>query len=763
LLLGAVVLALVAGGGGAARSAAGTGTCAAPGVSAAYAHSVRAALLAKRDVWGRRLLAAPGGPSYERASAVLAPLLYATGRGGKKLTDSGVYYLPFAFPFNVNGSRLYALHVADGSQIVTRRAGGPSVSIDVGPDGHERYGSCLARLGSSTLADGYLPILDTTYTDAAGVSYQQESFVGRLYGTISLSFVHLHVDATDAAGDTTVRLVPSPGTLLHDGNQLISHGSTRLVWSGDGSVADSTVSFEIPAGTEGDVYAAVPSGPNDGRPLQVGQRTYDTARAVVSSFWEARVDEGTVFDVPDEEVGDAERALLVQELLLAWRYSAGNPYEELSFAEAADVARVMAAYGHADVAQTILRFAMRRLPQRFTNWRAGALLVAHADLYRLARDRAFLNSETPRLAQLVRAVGRQIDESSTGLLAREPYSSDIAREVYALHGQAVVWEGLASLGRVWSLTGHPQLAARSRVLAARLHTGLVRAIARSERRAGDGSIFVPAALLAGERPYPNLALSRNGTYWNLVMPYALASGLLPPHGRVAHGVLRYLLGHGGRLVGLVRAGATRLYGQYPPAPTSGIDQVYGVNVARFLADVDQPDQLVLSLYGMLGVAMTPDTFVAGESETVTPLHGRLYRTMYQPPNGGANAAFLENLRLLLVHETRGPQAAPRGLELAFSTPRPWLADGQSIDVEDAPTSFGRVSFSISRQGDEVAGTIDPPTKPAPAFLRLRLRLPAGEHVGAVRVNGRQVAIDRRTDTIDLTGLDGHLQLEAVVK
>ena len=563
------MLALLALGGGAVRSAAGTGTCAAPGVSSAYAHSVRAALSAKHDVWGRRLLAAPGGPSYEHARAALAPLLYATGRGGKKLTDSGVYYLPFAFPFNVNGSRLFALHVADGSQIVIRRAGGPSVTVDVGPDGNERYGSCLGRLGSSTLADGYLPILDTSYTDSAGVRYDQESFVGRLFGSISLSFVHLHVDATDAAADITVRLVPSPGGLLHDGNQLLSHGSTRLVWAGDGSVADSAVSFDIPAGTEGDVYAGVPSGPNDGRLLQMGQRTYDTARAVVSSFWQARLDDGTVFDVPDEQVGDAERALLVQELLLAWRYSAGNPYEELSFAEAADVARVMAAYGHADVAQTILRFAMRRLPERFTNWRAGALLVAHADLYRLARDRPFLNDETPKLAQLVRAVGRQIDESSTGLLAREPYSSDIAREVYALHGQAVVWQGLASLGRVWSQTGHPQLAARCRVLAARLHTGLVRAIARSERRTSDGSIFVPAALLAGERPYPNLALSRKGTYWNLVMPYALASGLLPPHGRVAHGVLRYLLDHGGRLLGLVRAGATRLYGQYPPAPDVG--------------------------------------------------------------------------------------------------------------------------------------------------------------------------------------------------
>jgi hypothetical protein len=37
-----------------------------------------------------------------------------------------------------------------------------------------------------------------------------------------------------------------------------------------------------------------------------------------------------------------EHALLVQQLALAWRYSAGNHYEELSFAEALDAAEVMA-------------------------------------------------------------------------------------------------------------------------------------------------------------------------------------------------------------------------------------------------------------------------------------------------------------------------------------------------------------------------------------------------------------------------------------
>src|SRR5207247_431164 len=97
-----------------------------------------------------------------------------------------------------------------------------------------------------------------------------------------------------------------------------------------------------------------------------------------------------------------------------------------------------------------------------------------------------------------------------------------------------------------------------------------------------------------ETPYDSVVESRAGSYWNLVEPYALASGLLTK--QQADGALRYLLAHGSRLLGLVRAGAYSLYGR-APFPVSGTDEVYGVNVARFLAAEDAADQLVLSLYG----------------------------------------------------------------------------------------------------------------------------------------------------------------------
>jgi hypothetical protein len=181
-------------------------------------------------------------------------------------------------------------------------------------------------------------------------------------------------------------------------------------------------------------------------------------------------------------------------------------------------------------------------------------------------------------------------------------------------------------------------------------------------------------------------------------------------------------------------------------------------MSRFLADNSQYDQLDLSLYGMLAIGMTPGTYISGEAISLVPVEGTYYRRMYMPPNSGANASFLETLRLLLLHERRGPKGAPAGLDLAFATPRAWLTDGQEIAVRAAPTSFGPVSYTLARRGAIVEGRL---VVPAHAHVRLRLRLPAGEVLRRVLVGGVPVAANR-AGTIALGDRHGVVQVRAVV-
>lgn len=703
-------------------------TCPPIRADSGYSDRVERALRAGTDVWGNELLAAPSGPTYLRARRYLKPLLLARAPGKRPLTDSGVHYVAFAQPLGPQGAGTVALHVADGSQIAFNRIEGRTLTLFVGADGRERYGSCLARLAPPRLA-GYLPILETRYVDRQGARYVQESLAARSPPTGSLvSFVRLTIDTRRTTAAVTRVRFASRRSL----SDAVRRGGTETLhvrW-------------------------------RNGRPVRIDEAAYETARRTVVDYWERRLTEGATIVVPEKRVNDAQRNLVIQNLGLTWRYSIGNPYEQFSFPESVDVAQVMAEYGFGAVARSMLRTSLTRRPTPYPNWKMGEKLLGSASYYSLHRDRAYVDQTFPTLRGYVSALGRQVGGNGRRLLRRERYSSDIPDSVHGLHSQAVAWQGLRAIARIWAETGHASAAETARRIASRLEAGLRRAVPASQRRLRDGSLFVPVQLLDGIQPYGAVTASRLGSYWNLVMPYALASGLFPPGGAHAAGVFNYMSRHGSRLLGLVRAGAYALY-RDPVYPTSGTDQVYGINVSRFLADNDKADQLVLSLYGQLAAGMTEGTFVAGEAATVAPLERAYYRSMYLPPNGASNAAFLTTLRLLLVHETTERDGDPLGLELGFATPRAWLRAGRRILVSNVPTSFGPVAFTLESSAGSVHASVTVPERAPPRALKLRLRLPRGQRITSVTLDGRPFErFDAATGTVDLSGRRGTLDLTA---
>ena len=760
LTCAAAAAVLLAFGLGAERGSSATRTagCAPREATAAYTSFVRQAVASGKDLWGGELLRQRGGPTYAGARRFLTPLTQGMQWHGAPLTTSGAYYLPFSFPFT-SVSTGFALHAADGSEIISSRAGGPSLTVYVGSAGKERYGSCTARLEQAKLAEGYLPILQTSYRDSAGAVYHQESFGGRTYGAFGapsvISFVRLTVDTRRSGHGATVRLVPWK-LLTHSAvDRLTLGGQTRLIVSDGAQFVGGVVRYRVPPGTVQRIYLEWLNQPSAAGFVHANETTYANARAAVVKFWQEKLARGATFSVPEPAVQNAELGILTQLIAYNWRYSVGNPYEELSYAESLDAAEVAAEYGYSDVAKSIVQFALRRMklrPWRFTAFR-GARILATAALYvELTGDRAFLKAETPALDALVHRIRSRQQRSgpAKGRLAPEPLSTDLEdHDVDSVPGQVEAVQGLRALAGVWAATGYPAHAQRARALAGSIDAALRPAVRKASKRLPDGSLFVPDMLAPKQKPFGLLTASRDGSYWNLVMPYALGSGWFPPQSATSRGIVRYLLGHGSRMLGLPRTYARSVYGKEPGA---GLAQVYGLGVSRFLADEDQPDQLVLTLYGMLAAGMTTNTFVSGEAVSVLPLRGRYDRAMFMPPNNGSNASYLGTLRELLVHES------PNGLDLAFSTPRAWLAPGKTIEVANAPTRFGKVSFTLARTGTEIEGRL---VLPATRDNRLRLRVPAGERLTHV-VAGSRVIAANRSGTIDLGALHGTVLVRATV-
>ena len=205
--------------------------------------------------------------------------------------------------------------------------------------------------------------------------------------------------------------------------------------------------------------------------------------------------------------------------------------------------------------------------RRSTNWRMGARLVGFANYARLSGDTAEILRATPVLRSYVKRFERQLRASRYRLLQRERYSSDVwdarIRPPFAnrcVAGPPVHGAGVADTG--YTASRQPRLAlaqARSGTAASRYPL---------PAPTPGGALFLPVTLLDDERPYGSLTASRSGSYWNLVMPYALASAFFEPHGPKAKGILAYQRRNGSRLLGRVRAGAYGLYGASAPPTRS---------------------------------------------------------------------------------------------------------------------------------------------------------------------------------------------------
>jgi hypothetical protein len=163
--------------------------------------------------------------------------------------------------------------------------------------------------------------------------------------------------------------------------------------------------------------------------------------------------------------------------------------------------------------------------------------------------------------------------------------------------------------------------------------------------------------------------------------------------------------------------------------------------AQMLLRLDRIEEFLLFLYAHRYHGHTRGSWTAGE---VTGITGD--SALYCIP---AQQTIPLIARWMLVLEDSDEER----LYLAKGLPRQWVASGKRISIEQAPTRWGRVSFTLQTKPETgtITGEVEfAGTKP-PAELNFKLRLPLESKLRSVTVNGRPAKLGGpHGDTVIIT-------------
>jgi hypothetical protein len=689
-------------------------------------------MAAREDVWAEASLRQPNGASYEFFKDLLPPLRYAN-------TEFRHYPIVLSAPL----APVKARWISNGSAVNARankkpmwREVGLPVRFLVG-DKSEPFGADFERVDGPRYVEGYLPIVRISYT-VGKARYEQEAFASVRGPLADHGAILLRFTTRDGAGAIAAH-IDAEGPLATSEGCVRDAQGRGLVLFGEGWLWDGEKK-ELHAKLEADHGAvlAVLTQPLPQSP-RFSAADYEAERKACVETWQALLRRGTQLDIPEPLVQDAWRALVVGNYLIAvgdrMHYSAGNAYDHLYEGECGDAVRALMLLGHTDDARKMVGPLLDFQRQATRYHVAGHKLQLLTHYYWVTRDAEYLKLKENVWKPVVEFIisSRQ---KENGLLPKDNYAGDINQQVYSLNSNANCWRGLRDMAAVLDDVGDTDEAKRLAREAGSFRKAILDAVAKSEHKDVKPS-FIPMALFGDEGPHDPLTATRIGSYYDLMAPYVLGSGIFSPNSEREEWMIDYLRQHGGLAMGMIRS--TPQQGEFNGE--TGVNVLYGLRYQLAVLRRDDRDHALAGFYGHLAHGMTRDTFVGGEGSRF--FHGDKWgRSFYLPPNSASNAMFLTTLRYLLVQDwDLDDDGKPETLRLLYGAPGHWFRDGAVLRVERAPTAFGELSLRVESHlsRGEVLATIDAlPRRPVKTLLRLPL--PAGWKVVSATVAGQELRL-----------------------
>ncbi|MFN7993467.1 MAG: hypothetical protein U0Q18_07695 [Bryobacteraceae bacterium] len=496
---------------------------------------------------------------------------------------------------------------------------------------------------------------------------------------------------------------------------------------------NATVFVDLPANGSREFIVKLPSPvvkPEDTAAFE--SINYESARAATLNFWSGWVERGAQFRVPEKSVNDLFRATLWHGLRLPRRHGgAGDnipidlPYSNFAYSQTGTPWPVnQAVYVdymlydlrgyHAVSTEELL--AQYRSNQEYTghvngfaNWLAytPGMLYAVAQNYLLSHDRQALDRLMP---QSMKALDWCLDEirRSNGGLVAGPLNDGTGDGSWAFN-QAYLYAGLERFGRILQEIGNPRAqealdaaktlraAIAKSFTAASVHSALV------QLRDHTWIPYVPAEALT----YHRILDQWYPTDVDTGAVHMLRLKALPADGELAESLLN---DHEDNLF-LKGLGVAN-------------EPVYNQQATAYLLR-DDAKAVIRAFYSYMASAFSHSDFEPVE-------HRWTWGQYFGPPS--TDGAWFELYRNMLIREVDDGT-----LLLAQATPRKWLADGEKIEVRDAPTYFGKLTYNIESQAKtgKILANVTLTGQSSPQTLLVRLRHPEGKLISAVTVNGKQ--------------------------
>lgn len=716
---------------------------------------LKQAIASKDDLWGDAAMTQPNGASYEFFEPLLPPLRYVNA-------DFHHYPIVLSAP----NSEIKARLISNGSGVNLRggarswRDVGTPVIFRVGQD-ELRFGEIPTRLEHPTLANGYLPIIEIKYAHATEI-YKLEAFAAAdpALAENGVVFVRFSL-ASGTNGIVTVQVDSNP---LNFGEAMITGADGNVLvyldefWTWDRERARAKISTNNfatlaiatkPLSKNENLLARISylySNPRS----EIWQTACDYQRNLATQTWEKLLSSAMNVETPEPYVNNAWRQLIIQNFQLIngdkIHYSAGNQYDALYESEGSDAATALQLWGYEGDARRLLVPLLDFTRDAIKFNQAGQKLDDLVRYYWQTRDANFIRSTRPKWEKEIKRILDSRGEN--GLLQREHYCNDIPTPVFSLNSNGKCWRGLRGMSAVLSDMGESAESEQLAKTASGFRAAILAAVQKSTFT-NTQPPFIPIALFGEELPYDPICATKMGSYWNLMANFVLGFEVLGPGSESETAIVQYIQQHGGLCMGIERA---------RPWPsfwngTQSLNPLYGMRYVLTLLRRDEPERALVSFYGMLAQGFTRNTFVAGEGNSLTPFdeYGRQF---YCPPNSAGNAHFLQMLRYLLVQDwDLDDDGKPETLRLAFATPKRWLEDGKTINIEHAPTAFGPVSFRLESHlaRGEVKAEIDPPHRNRPKSLLFRARVPDGWKIISASIENRALKSDA-LGTVDISSL-----------